>query len=513
MPELHYMVDIGGRVEQIVRDFVGPGKYFVVNRARQYGKTTTLEALSRALAPSCFVVMESFEGRAGLFDSTLTCATGLLRTLAQAVRGFDGAVDATLADALAAPVDPMLAFDDLSDRITRLCETVDRPVVVLIDEVDRASDYDVFVALLGLLRKKYIQRETRQIATFHAVVLAGVHDIKNLKRRIRGGSQHSYNSPWNIAAPFTIDLSFGVANIATMLGAYEADHATGMDVPDVAGQLHHFTGGYPFLVSRLCQIIDDGPLPWTGEGVRTGVNTILHEQNTLFDDIVKNLDTHADLRTLLDDALVAGEPIPRDIYDPAVDLGLTFGLLVRDDEGTRPANIIFETVMYSYLTAWRRLREAAKTDAAKHNDFTKNGVLDLDTLLVHFAEFLSRHYHHADAAFVERQGRLLLLAYLANVVNGGGFTYVEPETRNGTRMDVVITYGGREHIVELKIWHGQHMETEAFDQLAGYLRARGQEQGWLLNFTSNKQTPRPLIRHINHQGYAITEVTAAYAAS
>jgi hypothetical protein len=49
--------------------------------------------------------------------------------------------------------------------------------------------------------------------------------------------------------------------------------------------------------------------------------------------------------------------------------------------------------------------------------------------------------------------------------------------------------------------------------LAGYLKARGQEQGWLLNFTSNKQTPRPLIRRIDHLGFAITEVTAAYAAA
>ena len=502
------MVDVGGRVEQIVRDFVGPGKYFVVNRARQYGKTTMLEALGRALEPDHLVVQDTFAGRSGLFDSAFALATGFTRTMARAV----AAVDQALVAALAAPIDPVLPFDDLGERITRLCQTVDRPVVVLIDEVDRASDYEVFIGFLGLLREKYIQREARRIATFHSVVLAGVHDIKNLKQRVRPDSQHAYNSPWNIAAPFTVNLGFGVADIATMLAAYEADHATGMDVSDVAGRLHHFTGGYPFLVSRLCQIVDDLDLSWTDSGVSQAVTTILHEQNTLFDDVVKNLDAHADLRTLLDDCLVAGQSIPRDIYDPAVDLGLTFGLLTRDEEGIRPANIVFETVMYSYLTAWRRLREAAKTDVARHDGFAKNGVLDLDTLLVRFAEFLSRHYHHADAAFIERQGRLLLLAYLANVVNSGGFTYVEPETRDGTRMDVVIIYGGREHIVELKIWHGQQAENEAFDQLAGYLKARGQEMGWLLNFTANKQTPRPLIRHINHNGYAITEITAAYAA-
>ena len=49
VPERHYMVDISGRVAQI-RAMVERGDYFCINRARQYGKTTTLVALERALA-------------------------------------------------------------------------------------------------------------------------------------------------------------------------------------------------------------------------------------------------------------------------------------------------------------------------------------------------------------------------------------------------------------------------------------------------------------------------------
>ena len=46
--QLHYMVDIRGRLEEIKR-LVDDGKYFAVNRARQYGKTTTLMALAEYL--------------------------------------------------------------------------------------------------------------------------------------------------------------------------------------------------------------------------------------------------------------------------------------------------------------------------------------------------------------------------------------------------------------------------------------------------------------------------------
>ena len=50
-PQLHYMVDISGRIEEIKR-LVDRGEYFTINRARQYGKTTTLRALKEYLVVS-----------------------------------------------------------------------------------------------------------------------------------------------------------------------------------------------------------------------------------------------------------------------------------------------------------------------------------------------------------------------------------------------------------------------------------------------------------------------------
>lgn len=48
IPAKHYMVDLGERIRQI-RKMVDRGDYFCINRARQYGKTTTLAALAKAL--------------------------------------------------------------------------------------------------------------------------------------------------------------------------------------------------------------------------------------------------------------------------------------------------------------------------------------------------------------------------------------------------------------------------------------------------------------------------------
>ena len=44
-PDMHYMIDLKPRLEKIKR-MVDNGNYFTINKARQYGKTTTLRALA-----------------------------------------------------------------------------------------------------------------------------------------------------------------------------------------------------------------------------------------------------------------------------------------------------------------------------------------------------------------------------------------------------------------------------------------------------------------------------------
>ena len=59
-PSLHYMVDISDRLEQI-KKMIDSGQYFTINRARQYGKTTTLRALAKYLEQDYVVVSLDFQ--------------------------------------------------------------------------------------------------------------------------------------------------------------------------------------------------------------------------------------------------------------------------------------------------------------------------------------------------------------------------------------------------------------------------------------------------------------------
>ena len=60
IPKKHYMVDLEDRLNRIHR-MVDDGEYFTINRARQYGKTTTLAALAGKLTEDYLVVSLDFQ--------------------------------------------------------------------------------------------------------------------------------------------------------------------------------------------------------------------------------------------------------------------------------------------------------------------------------------------------------------------------------------------------------------------------------------------------------------------
>ena len=147
---------------------------------------------------------------------------------------------------------PQIEMDEMFKLLSCMCRKSTRPIVLMIDEVDSAGNNQVFVQFLALLRGSYLDRD--QTPTFHSVILAGVYDIKNLKLKMGRDGERQYNSPWNIAARFTVDMSFSAEDIAGMLMRYKTDQSFDIDVPSISRLIYDYTSGYPFLVSRICKI-------------------------------------------------------------------------------------------------------------------------------------------------------------------------------------------------------------------------------------------------------------------
>ena len=199
--------------------------------------------------------------------------------------------------------------------LSRMCETSKKPIILMIDEVDSASNNQVFIDFLALLRGYYLDREKRPI--FHSVILAGVYNIKNLKLKIRPDEEHQYNSPWNIAAKFKIDMSFSARQIASMLQEYEEDKHTGMHIDTISQSIYDYTSGYPYLVSAICKMLDEELLEnsgfeslaevWTEKGITEAVKVLLKENIPLFDSMIKQLDLYKALRNMIEEIIYQGK--------------------------------------------------------------------------------------------------------------------------------------------------------------------------------------------------------------
>lgn len=86
--------------------------------------------------------------------------------------------------------------------------------------MDKSSNNQLFLSFIGMLRNKYLDREVGRDYTFKSVILVGVYDVKTLKLKLRQPEESKYNSPWNIAIDFNVDMSFSEEEISTMLEEY-----------------------------------------------------------------------------------------------------------------------------------------------------------------------------------------------------------------------------------------------------------------------------------------------------
>lgn len=497
-PEQHYMVDISERLEQI-KAMVDQGDYFCINCARQYGKTTTLSLLKKKLEHQYTVFSISFEGMGeSSFETDEVLAGTFLYLLNDSlnygeVKHVSDSLQTIIAENVNGEIKE-IPFLKLSNLISRICTSSEKPVVLFIDEVDQAGNYRAFIDFLGLLRNKYLSRMERP--TFHSVILASVYDIKNLKLKIRPDAEKQYNSPWNIAAEFNVNMDFTKDAIAGMLAAYEKDYQTGMDIAGMSELLYDYTSGYPFLVSRLCKLIDekiagtkeypDKKAAWSKNGFLEAVKQLLSEPNTLFDDMRKKLTDYPKLRKVLYEVLYEGRSFPYNTDDNVLDIAKMFGYIKNCDEKVTIANRIFETRLYNLFVSEEQSDIYAEGSKDK-NQFIQNGKLDMKRILERFVVHFTDLYGTGDEKFIEKTGRKFFLFYLKPIINGTGNYYVEAQTRNEGRTDVIVDYLGQQYVVELKIWHGNSYNERGEKQLFEYLDAYHLNKGYMLSFNFNKK--------------------------
>jgi len=493
------MVNLQERLKK-VKAMVERGDYFTVNRARQYGKTTLLKALGRCLQTDYVVVSLDFQK---LSHSDFETESLFVQALAGEIlnkpslqREMPAGIQGEL-QTFAYGKGHSARLANLFRCFSRWCEKSQKPVVLLIDEVDSAADNQVFLDFLAQMRACYIDRD--ETAAFQSVILAGVYDIKNLKRKFPQNGEYKLNSPWNVAADFLVDMSFSAEDIAGMLMEYEADHRTGMDIGQISALIYDYTAGYPFLASRICKLLDER-IPgnsqyeekksaWTKAGVLEALRILLTEPNTLFESLINKLENYPELKEMLWDLLFRGKEIVYVIGVRSIEIALMFGFVKKENNTILVANRIFEILLYNYFLASPDMRQSEMYDAALKDKsrFVEDGHLNMGLVLQKFVVHFNDIFGGRQQSFLEEDGRRYFLLYLRPIINGVGNYYIEAQTRNRERTDVIVDYRGEQFIIELKVWRGNAYNERGEDQLLDYLAHYHLKKGYMISFSFNKK--------------------------
>ncbi len=485
IPELHYYVDLSPQIERMLA-LVVKGIYFVLNRPRQFGKTTTLNFLAKQLhGTAAFLpILISFEG----FGNKPDLAA------AEFYRWFWEKFLLYLRAKEAAPDwQPSVKPEDLGDwgfqkNVRAFCQAAGRKIVLLIDEVDSIPE-TVIIGFLRALREMYLDRDL--LPTFHAVALAGVHDIKNLKARVRDESQTlGTASPFNIAIDYVLP-PFSLENIRQYYSQHTQETGQGFD-DAVITRVHHVTNGHPWLVSVLAKTMVESIVPDRRQKIlpnhaEEAIQALINYRNPNFESLFKNARNPRLFPIVLD--LLEGKQRRYNVQSNDIDLGVKYGIFAEKERQLILANTIYAQVLYQHFE--EELQGPDVRALLAGNQFeNQSGQLDFRRVFDKFQAFMKSKgaaIKHPD--FKEAFGQLVVLSYLDLLVNGKGWTFKEVQSGEG-RIDVLCCYKNQKEVVELKLWYGERRYDEGLEQLAKYLESESLDHGYLVVFDRRESAPK-----------------------
>ncbi|MGE5341967.1 MAG: AAA family ATPase [Candidatus Omnitrophota bacterium] len=483
IPEEHYMVDISKKINQIMK-MIEYGDYFVINCPRRFGKTTIISMLNRFLknTDEYFPIVINFEeiSEKG-FKNTAAFIEELFGLL-------KGAFESTGNKHLFIEYGSIPRyFAYLGFWFHDLIDKIGKNVVLIIDNADKGATSGLFVDFLGLLRHEYLNR-SRKSHTFHNVILAGVQNVTIL----------DLDRPWNIAAQFNVDLGFSVPEIVTMLEEYVSKTGIEMDVDAMAKELDYYTSGYPYLISKLCSIIDEEIIVnenrtrWLPDDIEKAVIRLLKRPDNNFDNVINVLETDKELYDRIEWKMLQDFYIGFDIYISNIRRGVEQGIVRDGGPGLAIHNRLYKELIYNYMTEkFRKVLFQTNESEPNIKDFVdQNGNLDFKKVVFAFRKVVMEEFSRKDKDFMGKHHRLIFLAFIKPIINGHGYDFKEVQISEEKRLDVVITFDNRKYIIELKIWRGESYHQEGIRELCDYLDRQNQSNGYLLIFDLRKESGR-----------------------
>ena len=488
--DLHYMLDPLSRFElDSLLSLIAQRRYFVLHAPRQTGKTTCLLALRDYLNAegnfaALYVNIEGAQAARGDVAAGIRAIVAEIGSHARRLFGlkdFDAAIPSILAERGAQAA--------LSEVLRRLCESLSKPLVLFLDEVD-ALVGDTLISLLRQIRAGYTDRPNFFPQT---VVLCGVRDVRDYRMTMPNGEVITGGSAFNIKAE---SLRLGDFSHAELVALYQQHtDATGQSFTDDALELAwQSTQGQPWLVNALAEQAVwktkanlDRTQEIDLERLRAAREALILRNDTHLDQLTDKLREER-VRRVIEPMLMGGEGVANDADTQYI---LDLGLIRRDEyKNAVPANQIYAEVLPRVLTQVIQYNLHSERILPSWQD--ANGRLNPRQFLLNFQAFWLKdgEVMMRSAPYHEAAPHLVLMAYLQRVINGGG--RIEREYAAGYgRLDLLLIYGDQQMAIEVKVWNDKQADplSDGLEQTERYLTRLGLSEGYLVIFDRRTQAP------------------------
>ncbi|MDA0836421.1 MAG: AAA-like domain-containing protein [Planctomycetota bacterium] len=471
----HYMLPAQARLTEL-KDLIEEGSYFVIHAARQTGKTTLIKDLVRELNGGgdyhgIFCNLETAEILRNP-EEGIPSIVGLVQEAAEVYLGVSHSHEnKDYANAL-------------RTCLATLCSKLDRPLVIMFDEVDCLSD-DTLISFLRQLRSGYLDRDALPFA--HSLALVGVHNIRDYKAHYRDDRETLQTaSPFNIVTEALTLRSFTRNEVSELCTQHTLD--TGQDFTDeIVNSIFQNAGGQPWLVNAIAREVVEKILEKDFQAkieighISQAVQNLILRRDTHIDSLLEKLKEERVRRVV--EPVLTGEEETFDPMDDDVMYVLDLGLLRRDNGSLVPANPIYAEVIARTLNLGTQYSMMQKDGPTSTANYQTEEDLDVSRILIDFQSFWRQHseiwqerYEYKEAA-----PHLILMAFLQNVLNGDGHIIREYGSGRG-RVDICMVHEDRHYPIELKVRRSEQADEEGKKQLKRYMDSMGCDVGWLVIF-------------------------------
>ncbi|GHS89520.1 hypothetical protein AGMMS49957_12920 [Synergistales bacterium] len=437
--DMNYMVDPLRRIDyDEIRTLIDQQRYFVLHAPRQTGKTTSLLAMVKRINEDSryYCVYINVEPAQTARNDV---AQGMMSILTELNGSITNFIDKAFSIESAKIVEAKGAHSALSATLKDFCESLDKPLVLMIDEIDSLIG-DTLISVLRQLRGGYVNRPDKFPIS---VILCGVRDVRDYRIHMGNGDIITGGSCFNIKAESLRLGDFSKEEIRELYEQHTTETGQVFE-EDVYPKVWDLTHGQPWLVNALALQATwrmrenrDRSRNITLDMIEEAANELILERATHLDQLIDKLREPRVSGVLK--AFLAGDDWKENPPEDDIQYIIDLGLMRREDKTLLISNDIYREVIPRQLTSVLQDRFGETQKQIWY--ITPDGSLDMPKLLRAFQQFFRENseiwlerFDYKEAGF-----QLLLQAFLQRIVNSGGLIDREYALGRG-RVDLLVRW-------------------------------------------------------------------------